>query len=134
MGQGGNCRGCFMRQKRFLTCGLVLGVLLIAGATVGTYAASAAKSVSTPSCVPEPSKKKKSATCSASFADIKKATCTVDFGDGTTVPGVISATGKDDGICSASHVYTAKGTYTVTVTVSDEKGKSLSNSGSHQVR
>jgi PKD repeat protein len=122
-----------MRDKRLLTCGLVLAVLLIAGATVGTYAASAAKSVSTASCVPEPSKKKKSATCSASFTDFKKATCTVNFGDGTTVPGVITETGKDDGICSASHVYTAKGFYTVTVTVTDEKGKSQSNSGSHRV-
>jgi PKD repeat protein len=123
-----------MRHKRFLTSGLVLAVLLIAGATFGTYTASAAKSVSTPSCVPEPSKKKNSATCSASFTDIKKATCTVDFGDGTTVPGAITTTGKDDGICSASHVYTAKGFYTVTVTVTDEKGNSLSNSGSHQVK
>jgi hypothetical protein len=123
-----------MRRKRLLTSVLVLAALVVAGAAVGTSAASAAKSVSTPSCVPEPSKAKQSVSCSASFNDIKGATCTVDFGDGTVVPGTITATGKDDGICSASHVYTKKAFFTVTVTVTDEKGHSLSNSTVHRVK
>jgi PKD repeat protein len=123
-----------MKQKKLLTSALVLAVLLLTGAVVGTSGALAAKAVSTPSCAPEPSKAKQSVSCSASFTDIKGATCTVNFGDGAVVPGTITATGKDDGICSASHVYTKKGFFTVTVTVTDEKGKSLSNSTVHRVK
>jgi PKD repeat protein len=48
-------------------------------------------------------------------------TAVVDWGDGTTSPGVVSEAGGN-GSVSGGHAYAAAGTYTVAVTVTDDDG------------
>jgi len=78
--------------------------------------------VATPSCSPEPSTVGQSVTCSASFTDDGlgggPVTCTVNFGDATTVPGTVGGT-PTSGTCTATHTYATANTFTVTVQVSD---------------
>jgi hypothetical protein len=50
-------------------------------------------------------------------------TALVDWGDTTSDPGIVTEA-EGDGSVAASHVYTAPGTYTVTVTVTDDDGGS----------
>ena len=50
-------------------------------------------------------------------------TCSIDWGDGTSGPGVLAS-----GVCSGSHAYAATGVYTVTVTATDDDGGSGSDS------
>jgi len=48
-----------------------------------------------------------------------KLTCSIDFGDGTVIPGTLSA-----GKCQGSHAYTKSGTYNIKVTATDDDGGS----------
>jgi uncharacterized repeat protein (TIGR01451 family) len=50
-------------------------------------------------------------------------TCLIDWGDGTSGPGVIAG-----GVCTGSHTYSAIGVYTITVTATDDDGGSGSAS------
>ena len=50
-------------------------------------------------------------------------TCTVEWGDGASTTGTIA-----DGVCTATHTYTADGAWEVTVTVTDDDGASASDS------
>ena len=45
----------------------------------------------------------------------------IDWGDGTTAPGTVTQ-GAGSGSVDATHVYTASGTFTVSVTVTDDDG------------
>lgn len=54
-------------------------------------------------------------------------TSTVQWGDSTTSPGLVSESGGS-GAVSASHVYATHGTYHVTVTVTDDNGGTDSSS------
>lgn len=58
-------------------------------------------------------------------------TCDIDWGDGSTTPGVVSEAGGA-GTCvdSADHVYAAAGVYTITVTVTDDADPALSGTDS----
>jgi hypothetical protein len=57
-------------------------------------------------------------------------TCTVNFGDGTTVAGTLTGT-PTAGTCTATHTYTTANTFAVTVQISDGQ-LSGSNSSSHR--
>jgi len=52
-------------------------------------------------------------------------TATWDWGDGSTTSGAVAET-NGSGAVNASHVYTASGTYTVTLTVTDKDGGTTS--------
>ncbi|HXE89903.1 MAG TPA: PKD domain-containing protein [Terriglobales bacterium] len=78
-------------------------------------------------------------TVSASFSDpgADTHTCTINFGDGSSVAGTVSETvgNPTTGTCSASHVYaddnptgTSSDVYSATVTVTDDEGDSGNNS------
>ncbi len=56
----------------------------------------------------------------AGLADVH--TATVDWGDGTVLPAVVTATGPGAGAVAASHLYAALGTYAVEVCVTDDDG------------
>lgn len=63
-------------------------------------------------------------TASASFTDpgtLDTHTATWDWGDGTTSPGTVSEA-NGSGSVTDSHIYTAAGVYTVTLTVTDKDG------------
>ena len=65
-----------------------------------------------------------SVTVSASFTDAganDKHTCRINRGDGTSVVGTVTESGGN-GKCTGSVKYTAKGTYLMTVTVTDDDG------------
>lgn len=67
-------------------------------------------------------------TVTASFTDApgQARTCTIDWGDGSAPDAgdVTEPTPTDAGSCTGSHLYTAVGVYTVSVTVSDPCGES----------
>jgi len=96
--------------------------------------ANTAPVVAAPTCLPEPSTVGQSVTCSASFTDDGLGgglSCTVNFGDGTTLTGALSGD-STAGTCTATHTYTTADTFTVTVTVNDGELPG-SNSTTHQV-
>ncbi len=64
-------------------------------------------------------------TVSSSFLDPGSNdthTCSIDWGDGTVEPGVVTS-----GDCSGSHIYGSAGVFTISVTVTDDDGGSGSD-------
>jgi predicted extracellular nuclease len=93
----------------------------------------AAPAVATPVVTPEPSEEGQGAVASATFSQpeaIDTYTCTVDYGDGTPV---VAGTVTGSTCTGPSHEYATYGTYTVTVTVTDDRGRSGSASVGHSV-
>ena len=111
-----------------------LGLLVFAVSLVAAAVALSAGSVGSVGCSPEPSKKGNTVTCSASYTAVNPVSCTVEFGDGTIVAGTLAPSGKNAGSCSADNVYTHKGYYDVSVSVSDKKGHSFEGYGGHTVK
>lgn len=107
---------------------------LTASAFAQVNVTNAAPVVQTPVVSPEPSLLNNPVTASAAFADPFPAdgpfTCTVDYGDGTGAqPGLV-----DGETCTGpEHTYTAVGSFTVTVTVTDKDGGTGSASVLHAV-
>jgi uncharacterized repeat protein (TIGR01451 family) len=58
-------------------------------------------------------------------APVSDFTATIDWGDGSNSPGVLSGSGGSY-VASGSHTYAAAGAYTITVTVVDEGGSTTS--------
>jgi FtsP/CotA-like multicopper oxidase with cupredoxin domain len=48
-------------------------------------------------------------------------TCSIDFGDGTIVPGTVLE-GGGSGVCTGSHLYSSGGTRTIMVSLADDDG------------
>ena len=93
----------------------------------------AAPVVATPVVTPEPSEEGQGAVASATFSQpesIDTYTCTVDYGDGTPIA---SGTVAGSTCTGPSHAYATYGSYTVTVTVTDDRGRSGSASVGHTV-
>ena len=60
-------------------------------------------------------------------------TATIDWGDGTSSIGTVTATGNGGFLVFGNHDYTEEGTETVTVTVSDNSSNTVSSTASTQV-
>jgi len=96
---------------------------------------------------PEPSKEGEAVTVSAVFTDnddLAGFACAVNFGDGTTQPGVVTPNLNGTSTCTSTHAYvddgpspgngTPQDTYTVTVTVMDAGGNAGTATTNHVVQ
>jgi Calx-beta domain-containing protein/Big-like domain-containing protein/PKD domain-containing protein len=96
---------------------------------------------------PEPSKEGEEVTVRATFTDaddLAGFACTFNFGDGTTVAGVVTPNLGGGFTCTATHPYlddgpspgnaTPQDAYTITVTVTDPGGNTALASASHVVQ
>jgi hypothetical protein len=89
--------------------------------------------VAAPVVAPEPSLLGATATASATFSDAHTDapyTCTVDYGDGS---GAVAGSVSGNSCTGPAHTYTAVGTFTVTVRVTDKDSGTGVNSSSHSV-
>ena len=80
---------------------------------------------------PEPSTEGNVDTVTATFTDPGTAdvhTCTINWGDGNTTSGTVSA-----GSCTGTHTYADNGSYTVSVTIDDGDGGTDTDSTLHVV-
>ena len=91
-----------------------------------------APTVNTPVLTPSPSNEGQLVNLSATFTDpglTETHTCTINWGDGSpTGPGTVAG-----GACTGSHTYGDNGSYSVTVTVTDDGGDAGSNTAPHLV-
>ncbi len=89
---------------------------------VGLTLTNAPPVIETFTATPSPVRVGVPVTAAATFTDddlLDTHTATIDWGDGTTTPGVVV---EADGTVSGTHAYTAAGIYPVTLTVMDEWG------------
>ena len=108
------------------------GLTAVSQATVNVL--NVAPTVGAPAISPAPSLLNQAATASASFIDPAPNdapfTCTVDYGDGS---GAQAGTVSGSTCTGPAHAYTAVGSYTVLVSVTDKDGGTGTSSVGHNV-